>query len=96
MCKNVDQKILKLIAEEIAKTAKKASAKAETAIGKVSAVPTTKKPGSGVPGFTIPFPELDLGDDAKGKFELKVWGDPKDFQKEGQGSCSVLYRRVLS
>ena len=86
VCKNVDQKLLKLIAQEIAKTAKKASSKANDAIPKVSAVPTMKKPGSGVPSFTIPLPEFDMGEDAKGKFKLKVWGDPKQFEKKEKGA----------
>ena len=86
VCKEVDQKILKLIAEELAKLGKGASAKAPpNTIPKVSVKPELKDPGSGVPSFTIPLPEFDVGSDAKGKFELKVWGDPKEFQKADKG-----------
>jgi hypothetical protein len=88
VCKDVDQKILKLIAEELAKQGKKHSAKEPPGtLPKITGVPTLKAPGSGVPSFTIPLPEFDMGSDGKtkGKFELKVWGDPKDFQKSDKG-----------
>jgi hypothetical protein len=87
VCKDVDQKILTLIAEELAKVGQKHSAKGPVTIPKVTGIPTLKPPGSGSPSFTIPLPEIDLGDDTKGKFELKIWGDPKDLQKADKGAA---------
>jgi hypothetical protein len=87
VCKDVDEKILTLIAEKIAEEAKKHSAKEPAGtIPKLTAVPSLKAPGSGMPSFTIPLPEFDMGGDAKGKFELKVWGDPKEFEKKEKGA----------
>jgi hypothetical protein len=89
VCKDVDQKILTLIAEELAKLGKKHSAKEPAGtIPKITGVPTLKAPGSGLPSFTIPLPEFDMGGDGKtkGKFELKVWGDPKEFEKKDKGA----------
>jgi hypothetical protein len=87
VCKDVDQKILTLIAEELAKVGKKRSAKEPPGtLPKITGVPTLKAPGSGSPSFTIPLPEFDMGEDAKGKFELKVWGDPKQFEKADKGA----------
>jgi hypothetical protein len=87
VCKDVDEKILTLIAEKIAEEAKKHNPKEPPGtIPKITPVPTLKAPGSGLPSFTIPFPEIDMGGDAKGKFELKVWGDPKDFEKKEKGA----------
>ncbi len=94
VCKGVDQKILKLAAEELAKLGKKQSAKAApNTIPKITGVPSLKPPGSGSPSFTIPLPEFDVGD-AKGKFELKVWGDPKNLQQSDKGV--MLYFTVKS
>jgi hypothetical protein len=88
VCKDVDQKILTLIAEELAKVGKKHSAKEPPGtLPKITGVPTLKPPGSGSPSFTIPLPEIDLGDDTKGKFELKIWGDPKELQKADKGAA---------
>ncbi|HEX2473237.1 MAG TPA: hypothetical protein VHK01_00740 [Lacipirellulaceae bacterium] len=87
VCKDVDEKILTLIAEKIAEEAKKHSAKEPPGtLPKITPVPTLKAPGSGMPSFTIPLPEFDMGGDAKGKFELKVWGDPKEFEKKEKGA----------
>jgi hypothetical protein len=88
VCKDVDQKILTLIAEELAKVGQKHSAKEPPGtIPRVTGIPTLKPPGSGSPSFTIPLPEIDLGEDAKGKFELKIWGDPKELQKADKGAA---------
>jgi hypothetical protein len=87
VCKDVDQKILTLIAEELAKVGQKHSAKGPITLPKITGVPTLKPPGSGSPSFTIPLPEIDMGDDTKGKFELKIWGDPKDLQKADKGAA---------
>lgn len=85
VCKNIDQKILTLVAKELAGLGKKHSGKAPPGtIPKVSGVPTLKKPGSDSPSFTIPFPEISIGG-KKGKFELDLWGDPKQFEKAEKG-----------
>jgi hypothetical protein len=87
VCKDVDQKLLTLIAEELAKQGKKYSAKEPpNTPPKLTGVPTLKAPGSGSPSLTIPLPEIDLGDSAKGKFELQMWGDPKQFEKAEKGA----------
>ncbi|MEN1680197.1 MAG: hypothetical protein AAGJ46_11435 [Planctomycetota bacterium] len=88
VCKGVDQKLLKLLAEQIAKQAKKASAKADpNAPKKIDAKPSLKKPGSGVPSLKLPLGSFDLlGDKAKdSKLELLIWADPADFEKKDKG-----------
>ena len=95
VCKDVDQKILKLAAEALAKLGTKHSAKAlPNTPPKITGVPTLQEPGSGIPSFTIPLPEFDLDEegDAKAKFELKVWGDPKKLQESEKGG--MLYFKV--
>lgn len=88
VCKEADKKLLKLAAEELAKYAKTKSAKpAPGSIPKVDAKPNPKPPGSGVPSLTIPISEVTLNEalGTKGKFELKVWADPKNFEKADKG-----------
>ena len=85
VCKDVDQKLLKLLAEQIAKQAKKKSAKAPAgAPKKVDAKPKMTAPGSGSPSFTLPLANFDLLGDPKkdSKLELKVWGDPRELEKD--------------
>ena len=87
VCKDVDQKLLTLIAEELAKQGKKHSAKEPPNVPpKPVGTPTLKAPGSGSPSLTIPLKNFDFGDDVKGKFELQVWGDPKQFEKAEKGA----------
>jgi len=87
VCKDVDDKILIAIAEELAKFGKKNSAKEPPGkLPKITGIPTLKAPGSGSPSFTIPLPEFDMGGDTKGNVKLQIWGDPKDFQKAEKGA----------
>lgn len=87
VCKDVDDKILTAIAKEFAKVGKKHSAKEPPGtLPKITGVPTLKAPGSGSTSFTIPLPEFDMGDGAKGNFKLQVWGDPKEFEKKEKGA----------
>ena len=86
VCKNVDDKILTAIAEELAKQGEKASAKAPPGtLPRITGIPTLKAPGSGSTSFTIPLKGFDIGGD-KADLELKVWGDPKDFQNNEKGA----------
>lgn len=54
---------------------------------KVDAKWTPKPPGSGVPSLTIPITEwvLDEKHDTKAKFSIKVWADPRQFDKTDKG-----------
>jgi hypothetical protein len=86
VCKDIDKKILTIVAKELAGLGKKHSAKAPpNPIPRVNSQVSFKKPGSDSPSFTIPFPEIDLGGKTKGKFELDIWGDPRQFEKAEKG-----------
>ncbi len=87
--KNLDKKILKIAAEQLAKLGKSKSAKApEGGIPKVDGKISMKQPGSGVPSITIPISPEILLDPKLGtnmKFSVKVWADPKAFEKSDKG-----------
>ena len=87
--KNLDKKLLKIAAEQLAKLGKSKSAKApEGTIPKVDGKITMKQPGSGVPSLTIPISPEILLDPKLGtnmKFSVKVWADPKAFDKSEKG-----------
>ncbi|MGL4514913.1 MAG: hypothetical protein ACRCT8_17645 [Lacipirellulaceae bacterium] len=89
VCKEVDDKLLTLLAEEIAKYAQKASAKGDSsAPERVDAKPSLKQPGSGSKSLTLPLASIDLFGDKKkdGALELKIWGDPSDFTQKEKGA----------
>lgn len=100
LCKDVGQKLLKAIAGELARQGKKRSAKAPKNTPKkpIKGVPKMSAPGKGVPSVTIPIPwtvplEGVTGDQrSKGKFELKIWADPRDFDEKPKGG--MLYFTV--
>ena len=84
----LDKKILKLIASELAAVGKKHSAKAsKDTVPKVKAIGKIKAPGGGVPSVTIPLKKLMLDEKhgTTGKFELKIWADPKSLEKSDKG-----------
>ena len=84
----LDKKILKTIASELAKVGKKHSAKpSKDTIPKVKAMGKIKAPGSGIPSVTIPLKKLMLDEKygTTGKFELKIWADPKNLEKADKG-----------
>lgn len=88
VCKDVDQKILKLAAEQLAELAKKKSPKDPNPdLSKLKAAPSTKIPSSSVPSLEIPITSIMLDEKlgTTGKFSLKVWADPKDFKKADKG-----------
>lgn len=100
LCKDVDQKLLKALAKELAKQGKKYSAKPakNTPPKLVKGVPKLTPPGKGVPSVTIPIPwtvplETLTGSQAsKGKFEVKIWADPRELEKKEKGG--MLYFTV--
>lgn len=100
LCKDVDQKLLKALAKELAKQGEKYSAKpAKNSPPKVvKGVPKLTPPGKGVPSVTIPIPwtvpleTLTGSQDSKGKFEVKVWADPRESEKKEKGG--MLYFTV--
>ena len=100
LCRDVDQKLLTALAKELAKQGKKYSAKpAKNSLPKIAkGVPKLTPPGKGVPSVTIPIPwsvplETVTGSqDSKGKFELKVWADPRNLEKKDKGG--MLYFTV--
>ena len=86
--KSIDQKALKLIAEELVKLGKKNSAKApEGSIPNVKAMGKPKAPGAGVPSVTIPLKKFMLDEKlgTTGKLELKIWADPSNLAKSEKG-----------
>src|SRR3954447_25816418 len=86
VCKNVDDKLLTAIAEQLAKAGEEASAKPpKGTLPKITGIPSLKAPGSDATSFTIPLSSFDIGG-KKSKVELKVWGDPKDFQSGEKGA----------
>lgn len=94
VCKDVDQKLLKLLAEQIAKQMKQKNPKGpDGAPPKVDGKPKMKAPGSGSPNLTLPLANFDLLGDAKkdSKLELKIWGDPREMEKD---KGAVLYFTV--
>lgn len=84
----LDKKILKTIASELAKVGKKHSAKpSKDTIPNVKAMGKIKAPGGGIPSVTIPLKKLMLDEKygTTGKFELKIWADPKNLEKADKG-----------
>ncbi len=100
LCKDVDQKLLKVLAQELAKQGKKYSAKPakNTPPKLVKGVPKLTQPGKSVPSVTIPIPwavpleDLTGNRESKGKFELKIWADPRELEKKEKGG--MLYFTV--
>lgn len=93
LCKEVDQKLLKALAREIAKQTTKHNAKPlkDTPKAPLTGVPKMSPPNKGVPTLTIPMPwtlpleSLTGNPGAKGKFEIKVWADPRKPDGEAKG-----------
>ena len=93
LCKEVDRKLLKAIAKELAEQGKSRSTKAPDNVPPklVKGVPKMSEPGKGVPSLTVPVPwsiplEGVTGNpDTKGKFELKIWADPREPEKKPKG-----------
>ena len=87
--KSVDKTVVKFFADQLKKELAKKNKKVDGAapIPKVDAKWTPKPPGSGVPSLTIPITEfvLDPKHDTKGKFSIKVWADPREFEKKDKG-----------
>ncbi|MEM7436977.1 MAG: hypothetical protein AAF436_17615 [Myxococcota bacterium] len=91
LCKDVDQKVLKIVFKQLAKQADKRGAKAPKTVPKIKAVPKMVAP-KGVPSVKIPVPwSIPLGEhpDGKkreGKFEVNIWGDPRTFEETKKGA----------
>ena len=87
--KNLDKKILKIAAEQLAKLGKSKSAKPpKGGIPKVDGKVTFKAPGSCVPSIEFPIAPSILLDPKLGtnlKFSVKIWADPKAFEKTDKG-----------
>lgn len=92
LCKDVDQRILKLIFKQLAAQAKKHSATEPDGTPKVvKTVPKMTPPGKGVPSVKIPVPwSIPLGEvtgnpKSEGKFTIEIWADPRSFEDEPKG-----------
>jgi hypothetical protein len=87
--KSVDKTVVKFFADQLKKELAKKNKKVdgEAKIPKVDPKWKPKPPGSGVPSLTIPITEfvLDPKHDTKGKFSIKVWADPREFEKADKG-----------
>ncbi len=87
--KSIDKTATKFLVDQLKKELAKKNKKidGETPIPKVDSQWKPKPPGSGVPSLTIPITEfvLDPKHDTKGKFSIKVWADPRDFEKQDKG-----------
>lgn len=88
VCKDIDQKTLKLAFVQLRDYAKGKSTKgAKDRNRKIIAVPKMKAPGSGVPSLTLDLTEFDI-DPKKGskvKIQLKIWADPRDLENTEKG-----------
>jgi len=87
--KKVDKTVVKFFAEKLKEElAKKKKIQAgPKSIPKVDPKWVPKPPGSGVPSLTIPITEWEVDKklDTKAKFSIKVWADPRDFEKQDKG-----------
>ena len=87
--KKVDKTVVKFFAEKLKEElAKKKKIQAgPKPVPKVDPKWVPKPPGSGVPSLTIPITEwvVDKKLDTKAKFSIKVWADPRDFEKQDKG-----------
>lgn len=87
--KTIDKTVVKFFAEklkeELAK--KKKIPAGPKAIPKVDPKWVPKPPGAGVPSLTIPISEWVINKelDTKAEFSIKVWADPRDFEKQDKG-----------
>lgn len=91
-CKDVDQRVLKLIFKQLAGQAKKHSATEPKGIPKaIKTVPKMTSPSKGVPSLKVPVPwSIPLGDitgnpQSKGKFTIEIWADPRSFEEKSKG-----------
>ncbi|MFL4469816.1 hypothetical protein ACERZ8_08035 [Tateyamaria armeniaca] len=86
---SIDKTVVKFFADQLKKELAKKNKKidGETPIPKIDKKWVPKPPGSGVPSLTIPITEfvLDPKHDVKGKFSIKVWADPREFEKKDKG-----------
>lgn len=96
--KSIDKTVVKFFAEQLKKELAKKNKKVdgETPIPKIDKKWVPKPPGSGVPSLTIPVTELvlDQQNDVKGKFSIKVWADPRAFEKKDKGA--MVYFTVVN
>lgn len=89
--KSVDKKVVQFLVDqlkkELDKKKKGAAGSNPPVIPKATAKWSAKKPGAGVPSITIPITEwvLDPKLDTKAKFSIKVWADPREFEKKDKG-----------
>lgn len=89
--KSIDKKAVQFLVDQLKKELDKKNKKpAEASVPKIpkaTAKWSPKKPGAGVPSITIPITEwvLDSKLDTKAKFSIKVWADPREFEKKDKG-----------
>ena len=87
--KNVEKTAVKFLADQLKKELAKKNKKidGEAPIPKVDKKWVPKPPGSGVPSLTIPITEfvMDPALDTKGKVSIKIWADPREFEKKDKG-----------
>ncbi|MCL6283744.1 hypothetical protein M3P21_09410 [Ruegeria sp. 2012CJ41-6] len=87
--KSVDKTVVKFFAEQLKKELAKKNKKVdgEASIPRVDGKWVPTPPGSGVPSLTIPITDfvLDPKLGTKGKVSIKVWADPREFEKKDKG-----------
>ncbi len=86
--KSIDKTVVKFFADQLKKElAKKNKKISPDPVPKVDPKWQPKPPGSGLPSLTIPITEflMDPKLDTKGKVSIKVWGDPRQFEKADKG-----------
>jgi hypothetical protein len=87
--KTLDKTVVQFFADQLkeALDKKKKKPAGPSPLPKVSARWVPKPPGSGVPSLTIPITEwvVDPKLKTKAKFSIKVWGDPREFEKADKG-----------
>jgi len=94
LCKDIDQRLLKLIFKQLADQAKKHSATEpdNTPSKPIKTVPKMSSPSKGVPSVKIPVPwsiplaGITGNPKSEGKFNVEIWADPRDFEKKSKGA----------
>jgi len=93
LCKDVDQKVLKLIFKQLAAQAKKRSAKEPDGVPKsIKTVPKMTPPSKGVPSLKVPVPwsvplqGITGNPKSEGNFNVEIWADPRSFEKKPKGA----------
>ncbi len=87
--RSIDKTVVQFFAEKLkeALAKNKKNPSGPKPLSKVNPKWKPKPPGSGVPSLTIPITQWVVNSklDTKAKFSIKVWADPREFEKKDKG-----------